>query len=215
MQTCNEELTNLTDRELVALAKQGSRDAFGELILRNGRRCLRVAVSILRNTAEAEEGCQNGYCKAYSRLEQFQGDSEFSTWLLRIIENECLMLIRRQKRANFVYIDDVATDRDNDKVQVRTTAADPEHEFGQQEILRAMHIEINRIPPLLRQMLLLRDLGELSMNDLAVRLGISVPAAKSRLLRARVELRQRMQRHYPSRVTQIPAPRGQHMARAN
>jgi RNA polymerase sigma-70 factor (ECF subfamily) len=187
---------NLLDSQLVDLARQKHPEAFNELIKRHGRRCLALALSILHNPGEAEDECQNGYCNAYVHLDQFHGDAEFVTWLLRIIENQCLMLLRRKSRVRFVHLDDVDPEHDAHIVQIRSNEADPEYDFRKREILAVMKVEIRRTPPLLRQMLLLRELNELPMQELADKLGISVAAAKTRLLRARGELRKRMQRHY-------------------
>lgn len=190
----------MTDSQLVSLAQQGERSAFDELITRHRRRCLMLAVSILRNLGEAEEECQNGYLKAYTNLRQFRGDAEFLTWLLRIVESQCLMLLRRRNRVRLVHLDDSESDKkEYEKLQLPSADADPEKAFGNQEFVHTMRREIERIPPMLRRMLLLRDLAEMPMSELADHLGISIPAAKSRLLRARIELRQRMLRHCSSR----------------
>jgi RNA polymerase sigma-70 factor (ECF subfamily) len=181
------------DLQLVNLSKHGDREAFGELIHRHRRRCVNLAASILRNRGEAEEETQNACWKAFEHIDQFHGDAEFSTWLLRIVENQCLMLIRQRRRAHFVQLDD--PEAGNGPIQLPAPDADPEGELGMREVLEVLQTEIRRIPPLLRKVILLRDVEELPMHDLAERLGITVPAAKSRLLRARAELRQRMLRH--------------------
>ena len=195
MQTCFDTNSVFLDPQLVNLAKQGSREAFDELIRRHRGRCVNLAASILRDRGEAEEETQNACWKAFEHIDQFQGTAEFSTWLLRIVENQCLMLIRQRRRAQFVYLDDDDTERGNRPFQLPTPDADPESELGKREVLQVLHTEIRRIPPLLRTVLLMRDVDELPIQDLAAHLGITVAAAKSRLLRARVELRQRMQRH--------------------
>lgn len=200
MQNCPKDLSDITDSQLVALARQRHSEAFNELIRRHSQRCLAFALSILHNPGEAEEECQNGFCNAYTHLDQFHGDAEFVTWLLKIVENQCLMLLRRRSRIRLVHFDDVHPDREMGIAQIRSTCANPEQQFGKREILCALRIEIRRIPPLFRQMLLLGELEELPMRELAAKLGISLGAAKSRLARARGELRQRMLRHYTPRL---------------
>jgi RNA polymerase sigma-70 factor (ECF subfamily) len=177
------------------MAKQGDRDAFGELIRRHRRRCVNLATAILRQRSEAEEETQNACWKAYQHIDQFHGEAEFSTWLLRIVENQCLMVIRQWRRAQFVHLDDCDPERGNQPTQLPAPGADPEGELGGREVLQALKTEIRRIPPLLRQVMVLHDIEELPVGELAARLGITVAAAKSRLLRARTELRQRMLRH--------------------
>ena len=187
--------TATADMQLVTLAKQGDREAFGELIRRHRRRCVNLAASILRNHGEGEDETQNACWKAFEHIDQFHGQAEFSTWLLRIVENQCLMLIRQRRRAQFVQLDECGPDGGNAPIQLPTPDADPEGDLGKRQVLQVLKTELRRIPPLLRKVVLLRDLEELSMHDLAAQLGITVPAAKSRLLRARAELRERMLRH--------------------
>jgi RNA polymerase sigma-70 factor (ECF subfamily) len=97
--------------------------------------------------------------------------------------------------ARFVHLDDGGADNGSEYLQLPSLAADPEGECGSKEVLRILNTEIGRMPPLLRKVLMMRDVEEMPMSDLAGQLGISVPAAKSRLLRARNELKQRMMRH--------------------
>ena len=195
MRTDIDEFAELTDAQLVGLAKQGDREAFAELIHRHRRRCANLATSILRHRGEAEEETQNACWKAFKYIDQFKGDSEFSTWLLRIVENQCLMVIRQRRRAQFVHIDNLDPERAYGPTQLPTPDADPEGALGRREVLRVLQSEIRGIPPLLRKVLVMRDVEELPVSDLALRLGITVAAAKSRLLRARTELRRRMLRH--------------------
>jgi len=185
----------LADQRLVTMSKNGDRDAFGELIRRHRSRCVNLAASILRNRGEAEEETQNACWKAFEHIDQFQGEAEFATWLLRIVQNQCLMLIRQKRQAQFVHLDDRDPESGNEPIQLPTPDSDPEGALGKHEVLRVLRIEIRRIPPLLRNVMLMRDVQQLPMQDLAARLGITVPAAKSRLLRARAELRLRMLRH--------------------
>ena len=204
--------SKLTDHQLVGLARQGDRDAFGELIHRHRRRCANLATSILHHRGEAEEETQNACWKAFQHIDQFNGDAQFSTWLLRIVENQCLMLIRRRRLAQFVHLDDLDPDR-GAPTQLPTPDADPEGSLGKQEVLQVLQAEIRSIPPLLRRVLVMRDVEEMPVNDLAAVLGITVAAVKSRLLRARSELRRRMLRHCTrtgpwALMTSVAAPAG-------
>ena len=194
MKTDSDDIVKLTDDQLVGLTKQGDGDAFGELIHRHRRRCANLATSILRDWGEAEEETQNACWKAFEHIDQFHGEAEFSTWLMRIVENQCLMVIRR-RRAHFLYLDDLDPGRGYVPAQLVTRDADPEGDLGKREVLQVLQAEIRRIPPLLRKVLVLRDVEEMPVIDLAAMLGITVAAVKSRLLRARAELRQRMLRH--------------------
>src|SRR6476659_9344280 len=102
------------DLQFVTLAKQGDREAFDELIRRHRSRCVNLAASILRNRGEAEEETQNACWKAFKHIDQFQGEAEFSTWLLRIVQNQCLMLLRQRRQAQFVQLDDRSPEGGNE-----------------------------------------------------------------------------------------------------
>jgi RNA polymerase sigma-70 factor (ECF subfamily) len=195
MTTDRDDIAKLMDNQLVRLAKQGDRNAFAELIHRHRRRCANLATSILRNRGDAEEETQNACWKAFKCIDQFKGESEFSTWLLRIVQNQCLMLIRQRRQVQFVHMDDLDPEHAYGSTQLPAPDADPEGELGKREVLQVLQAEIRAIPPSLRKVLVLRDIEEMPVNDLAALLGLTVAAVKSRLLRARAELRQRMRRH--------------------
>ncbi len=181
------------DDVLVAAARQGDLLAFGDLVKRHWNTCLKRATLMLRNRSDAEDEVQNAFWKALQRLDQFRGDGSFSAWLNRIVENQCLMRIREEQNARFIYLDE-ATDS-NVRLELVSQRADPEDALGLEEVLVLLRREISRMPPLLRNVMLLRDLDQLPMPDVANRLGLSVPAAKSRLMRARTELRSRVTKH--------------------
>jgi RNA polymerase sigma-70 factor (ECF subfamily) len=182
------------DHVLVNLARQGDTDSFGQLVRRHYRRCLELGTLIVRNHWDAEDQVQIAFSKAYSRLDQFQGEAEFVTWLLRIVRNECLMFIRERRRARFLYLDDASREPDLGTRELPACGPDPEGELGFCELKQVLRTELRRVPGLLRNVLMLRDIQELPMTDVAEALQITVPAAKSRLLRARAELRVRLRR---------------------
>jgi RNA polymerase sigma-70 factor (ECF subfamily) len=183
------------DSELVAEARAGNREAFGILISRHHRTCVNIASFILRDRSDAQDEVQKACFKAFEHLDQYHGDAEFLTWLLRIVSNQCLMLIRVRRRVRYVYID-ADTDRERSMpVELPSVAANPEGALINDEMHEILQREVRRIPPLLRNVLILRDVEELPMADVAARLQITLPAAKSRLLRARIELRERVKRH--------------------
>ena len=188
------ELPVRTDYELIDGARQGDRNAFGQLIQRHYRSCVNVATLVLRNRSEAQDEVQKAAWKAFAHLDQYQGAAEFSTWLLRIVENECLMLIREKKRAHFLSLDAESRANGTGPLELPAIAADPEHDLIKHQLVEIIRQEVYRIPPLLRNVLLLRDLQQLPMAEVAARLGVSIPAAKSRLVRARQELRDRLKR---------------------
>ena len=189
-------ITPLTDSELVELSRKGDQEAFGELTRRHWRKCVDLGCFFLRNRGDAEDSVQDAFLKAYEHLDQFQGGAEFSTWLSRIVVNECLMLMRVRRRTRFVYLDEGPSDTRAVPVQVPGAGPDPEGELAYFQLNDVLLGEVKRIPPMLRNVMLLRDVEGLPVGDVAQQLGITVSAAKSRLVRARAELRLRMVRHY-------------------
>jgi RNA polymerase sigma-70 factor (ECF subfamily) len=178
---------------LVKMARQGDTCAFGELIRQNYNACLKRARWIIRNRSDAEDEVQNACWKAFQRLDQFRGEGRFSAWLSRIVENQCLMRIREERQLRFLHLDEAS--ESNIRIELVTQMLDPEDELGDQQLDRLLSREISRIPPLLRNVMMLADVEQLPMNEVAARLGLSVPAAKSRLMRARVEMRSRLSKH--------------------
>lgn len=186
----------MLDSELVQLCQRGDQKAFGELIRRHETSAMKVALSIVRDKLDAEDEVQNAFWKAYQHISQFQQDAKFSTWLTRIVVNQCLMKLRQGRRVKFAYIDDAQPGEDILTFELKDFRQSPEQQLGQTEVARVLESEIKRTPPLLRNVFLLRDVEHRPMPEVAARLGISVAAAKSRLLRARAELRERMKRHF-------------------
>jgi RNA polymerase sigma-70 factor (ECF subfamily) len=181
---------------LVARARGGDRDAFEDLTRKYYDASLKLAMYLLRNREEAEDEVQNAYSKAFQNIHLFREEAKFSTWITRIVLNCCLMRMRKLKRVRVRPIEDTMPGEDTlMALQLTDDRPSPEDSLGRSEILKRLQNEMRRIPPLLRRVLELRDLKELPMPEVAEQLGISVPAAKSRLLRARQELRSRMEKH--------------------
>lgn len=188
-------LKELEDNELIRLSQSGEPDAFSELTRRNYAVSLRLAVSILRDREEAEDEVQNAYWKAFRHIGQFHFDARFSTWITRIVVNQCLMRLRSARRASWLYLDGSPNSDERGPVELTDGELTPESRFGAGELASLVRREIRLIPPMLRKVFELRELEELPMQEVAERLGITVAAAKSRLLRARTELRTRLSKH--------------------
>ena len=189
----HEEGARLREQELVKLARQGDTRAFGELIKQNYNACLKRARWMIRNRSDAEDEVQNACWKAFQRLDQFRGEGTFSAWLGRIVENQCLMRIREERQLRFLHLDEAS--ESNIRIELVAQMADPEDELGSQQLGNLLRTELSRVPPLLRGVMVLYDVEGLAMPDVAARLGLSIPAAKSRLMRARVEMRARLSKH--------------------
>ncbi len=190
------DLTALPDDQLVERARTGCKDAFTELMRRNSNATQKLAASVLRDVSEAEDAMQDAWSKAWQHIASFHGDSKFSTWFTRIVLNQCLMRLRSSRRRPVVQLEETASpDSNRPAMQFSDDGPSPEDLFARDEIKALVRKEVAMMPPLLRDPLVLRDLDQLSIEVVAARLDISVPAVKSRLLRARSELRKRLEPH--------------------
>jgi RNA polymerase sigma-70 factor (ECF subfamily) len=115
--------------------------------------------------------------------------------MTRIVVNQCLMRLRQFRRARLLYVEDFSPLDERPVFELRDHSPTAEQQLGRTQAAQVVHREIGRIPPLLRKVMVLRDVEQLSMAEVAENLGISVAAAKSRLLRARLELRNRLTKH--------------------
>lgn len=188
--------SNSTDRELVASARAGSREAMEELIGRHYQTCVRVASRILGDRIEAQDEVQNACTKAFERLHQYEGHAEFRTWLCRIVSNQCLMVLRVRRQAQFFFLDAGWVQESGCSIELKSRELNAEQQFLEREAMELLQREMHRIPSSLRTVLLMRHVDELNLQDIARRLDLTVAAAKSRLKRARVELRNRMSQCY-------------------
>jgi RNA polymerase sigma-70 factor (ECF subfamily) len=187
----------MTDVELVALAKAGHLDAFDELVNRHERKIFRLTQHITGNREDAEDALQESFLKAFSRISQFQGDSQFYTWLVRIAVNESLMKLRKRKATPTVSIDEpIQTDDDLIPRELGTWDNNPEQQYAEQEWREILDRAVQSLPPIFRTVFVLRDLDQLSTEETADVLQLSVPAVKSRLLRARLQLREKLSKHF-------------------
>jgi len=181
---------------LVAAAQAGDIAAFETLVGRYERKILRLAQNITQNREDAEDVMQEAFLKAYEHLSGFQGNSRFYTWLVRIAVNQALMKLRK-RRPNQVSIDEeVNTGEDLIPREIEDWGPSPEDRYKQTELSGILSSEIAELDPPFRIVFQLRDIEELSTEETAEALGLSVPAVKSRLLRARLKLRQKLNKYF-------------------
>src|SRR2546422_9461890 len=181
---------------LVAAARAGDLGAFEELVNRYERKIFRLAMNITGNREDAEDVMQEAFLKSYAHLKEFQGDSRFYTWLVRIAVNESLMRLRKRKPNQISLDEPVGTDDDIMPREVEDWGPSPEQRYAQTELQQILNKAIENLDPAYRTVFVLRDVEELSTEEAAALLGISVPAVKSRLLRARLKMRERLQRYF-------------------
>lgn len=181
---------------LVAAAKGGDVSAFEALVNRYERKIFRLSQNITQNREDAEDVMQEAFLKAYEHLPEFQGNSRFYTWLVRIAVNQALMKLRR-RRPNQVSLDeDIQTEDDLLPREVEDWGPTPEERYEQSELQGILSTVVGELEPGFRVVFQLRDVEELSTEETAEVLGLSVPAVKSRLLRARLKLRQKLNRYF-------------------
>ena len=181
---------------LVAAAKAGDINAFETLVGRYERKIFRLAQNITQNKEDAEDVMQEAFLKSYQHLGEFQGNSRFYTWLVRIAVNQALMKLRK-RRPNQVSLDEeVDTGEDTMPREVEDWGPSPEERYKQAELGAILNSTIAELEPPFRIVFQLRDIEELSTEETAEALGLSIPAVKSRLLRARLKLRQKLNRYF-------------------
>jgi RNA polymerase sigma-70 factor (ECF subfamily) len=182
--------TGTSDAVLVSTAKSGDGDAFAELSKRHYRKVLHETYRITRNREDAEDAFQDSLLKAFSHLNNFEERSSFSTWLTRIAINSALMILRKRRNCFECSLD--GTDdpnSDSERWEIRSLAEDPESSYVRREREALLREAIRRLPPRCREVVELWQAKEYSAREIAQALGISVPAVKSRLSRARLTLR--------------------------
>lgn len=187
------QMSEASEAELVRLAQERNQEAFAELMHRNAPASLRLALSILKNREEAEDEVQTSFMKAWIHLPGFQSEARFSTWLRTIVQNQSFMSLRKSRRAKWESLD--GHDDGERAWELPAAEPGPEAQLGEQELSRHLKAEVRKLPNRLREVVELRDMEQLSTEDAALHLGISQAAIKSRLLRARAMLRERMERY--------------------
>src|SRR5437016_1874429 len=189
-----------SEMALVQAAKKGDLEAFSELVRRYDRNVFRIAQHITHNEEDAQDVVQDAFLKAYQNLEQVRGNSKFYIWLVRIAVNEALMKLRRRRSDKTVSIDEVVeTEEGSMQREVADWSPNPEQLYGQSELSDFLKKTIQGLPRGFRTVFVLRDVEGLSTEETAEMLSLTIPAVKSRLLRARMHLRERLARYFTSK----------------
>src|SRR5580700_1350971 len=182
---------------LVARARAGDAQAFTDLVKQYERKIYRLAKHITQNDEDAEDVLQEAFLKAYEHLGGFQGNSKFYTWIVRIAVNEALMKLRKRKSDRTVPLDEpVDTGEEMVNREIAVWEDNPEQRYSHEEMQQILNAAVDELKPDFRTVFALRDIEELSTEETAEALGISVPAVKSRLLRARLALREKLTRKF-------------------
>jgi RNA polymerase sigma-70 factor, ECF subfamily len=185
------------ETDLVAKAQAGDGSAFSVLVSRYQNKIYRLAKHITQNDEDAEDVLQEAFLKAYEHLDSFQGNSKFYTWIVRIAVNESLMKLRKRRGDRTVPLDEpLDTGEETVKREIAVWDDNPEQQYSQEEMREILDEAVQSLKPDFRTVFVLRDIEELSTEETAESLGISIPAVKSRLLRARLALREKLTRKF-------------------
>lgn len=180
-----------TESELIQRVCQGDKEAFYSLVKPCERGVFAAAMSILNNPADAEEVAQDAVLKAFSALSRFRGESKFSTWLIQITINEARLKVRKDRKHLYESVDEQRTDEQGDYFP--KDYADwreiPSETLQRVELREALKRALNSLPTKYREVLILRDVQHLSIQETAQALGITEGSVKTRLLRARFQMR--------------------------
>lgn len=196
-----------SDEHLVERVRAGETGLYGVLMVRHNRRLHSVAARILQSEADAEDAVQEAHLHVLARLDQFAGRSSFLTWLTRIVMNEALM--RRRARKPSVTLD-VPPANGGANVVLISGARDPEQEALQEETRRLLRSALRALPEKYRVVFSMREVDEVDVDTVALRLGISHECVKTRLHRAKTLLRRRLRSRIGSlhtRTAACPLPR--------
>ncbi|MBZ5701118.1 MAG: sigma-70 family RNA polymerase sigma factor [Acidobacteriia bacterium] len=177
------------DLVLVERVLAGDPRSFETIVRKHERRVFRVTLAVLGNAEDAEEAMQDTFVKAYRHIGQFRREARFTTWLTKIAVNEALQ--KRQARKNFVSLEE-AGETEVKRLPHRSQQwhEDPEKLYGKQEMRRMVEDAIQSLPAIYRETFVLRDVEGLRAEEAAEILGLTLPAIKSRLLRARLLMRE-------------------------
>ena len=186
----NPEPGSTREQELLAEVQRGQTELFYELVRPYERRVYAAAMAILRNETDAEDAAQEAMLKALANIRKFRGESRFSTWLIQITVNEALMRRRRERTRIMEAIDDR---REEEGEYTPRDFADwreiPSEVLERKEVRQKLAEALSSLDPKYREVFVLRDMEQLNIQETADVLGISVASVKTRLLRARLMLR--------------------------
>jgi RNA polymerase sigma-70 factor, ECF subfamily len=186
--TFDASLSEDPDGPFVARVQKGDTDAFEHLVRRHSRRVSSTLAGIVGSIDDARDATQEVFLKAFEHIGRFEGRSKFSTWLISIAINTGTELLRQRKPSE--PLDDVADDEGFRPKQIQSWADNPEQLLAASQTSELVREGVLRLPPKYRVAVLLRDINQLSTEEAAAALGLSIPALKARLLRGRLMLRE-------------------------
>lgn len=184
------------DLALVTASTRGDIAAFEELVRRYDRKLLRIAHQVTNSLEDAQDAVQETFLKAYQKLNQFQGTSKFSTWLIRIVLNESLMKLRKRRHTQDLPLEYEDPNGENLPLDVADWSPNPEQLYSRVELQAIFSKTFEELPPILRVVFVLRDVEGLSIKETTAILDLQPSAVKARLLRARLQLREKLTKYF-------------------
>ena len=179
----------MTEQELVEEARRGSQEAFEQLVLDNQNRVYSLALRLVEDREEAADLSQEAFVRAWQGLARFQGASSFSTWVYRLTTNLCIDHLRKKKRREAVEPAVSLDDQESGWAEPADRESDPQLALERSERVRALARGLERLPGWQRQALELREISGLSYQEIGQALDIDLGTVKSRIARARLNLR--------------------------
>lgn len=185
----------------IGALKAGDREAFAQFVDDTSAHVYRVAIKILGNEQDAEDVLQETFLKAFRYLPDFEGRSNLATWIYRIAVNESLMVIRRRK-IQTVSLEENDDDQEasSEGITITDWCCLPESDLLSAEALAFMDLAIQKLPTNLRIVFIMRDIEGLTIQEAADALSVNVGVVKTRLLRARLRLRQELSIYYGGKL---------------
>ena len=175
---------NDQEHNLIQAARNGDQAAFGELVQQYQKRVFALAVRMCPTPELAEEAAQEAFLAAWQGLPFFRGDSAFATWLYRLTSNACVDLLRKENRHQGPSLDDESV-----SAEAPDPTPTPEKAVEQQELRRQIEAGLQTLSPEHREVLILREIHQLRYDEIADSLSLDVGTVKSRISRARKQLR--------------------------
>ena len=175
---------NDQEHNLIQAARNGDQAAFGELVQQYQKRVFALAVRMCPTPELAEEAAQEAFLAAWQGLPFFRGDSAFATWLYRLTSNACVDLLRKENRHQGPSLDDETV-----SAEVPDPTPTPEKAVEQQELRRQIEAGLQTLSPEHREVLILREIQQLSYDEIADVLSLDLGTVKSRIARARLALK--------------------------
>ena len=182
----------MTEQELVTRAKAGDQNAFEQLMLDNQNRVYSLALRMVNDREEAADLAQEAFLKAWRGLPSFQGDSSFATWVYRLTTNLCIDFLRRRKRRQGVEPAFSLDDPDDGWAEPADLSQDPQRHLERKELHRALERAMAALPDHYRQVIVMRELSQLSYQEIGQALDLDPGTVKSRIARARQALQKRL-----------------------